>query len=270
MNGSSDRMTEEEFVINSIKKLREPPYKGIHSVYSGFNRAFRVYFNKDPVKTTQRLAEEGKLVVKPVKGGVILYLPEDVEGVKDVPEPDEIIKKIHAKSGSQARLSQAESEETQGIYQVLDEKGSHKVTKFAMTAGPKRIWFKDVKETKVAIESLYTAKDNIKSLDREKTHRLWDNNLNCWLIDLEGLKYAVDHLLDMGYELALSPEVSKFLPTAAQANFNKNDVIEHKTGKRGKVVKVGDDKIIVKRGSNKTEEWVPEECHFVKKGRRTY
>ena len=57
--------------------MSKPPYKGIHSVYSGFNQAFREYFNKDPVETTTKLAQEGKIVTRPVRGGVTLYLPED-------------------------------------------------------------------------------------------------------------------------------------------------------------------------------------------------
>ena len=34
-------LNEEEFVFRAIKRLRKPPYKGIHSVYSGFNQAFK-------------------------------------------------------------------------------------------------------------------------------------------------------------------------------------------------------------------------------------
>ena len=71
------KISEYDFVVRAIKKLRKPPYKGIHSVYSGFNKAFRDYFNKDPVEFTTKLAEEGQIATRPVKGGVILYLPED-------------------------------------------------------------------------------------------------------------------------------------------------------------------------------------------------
>ena len=71
------KMSEYEFVARAIKKLKKPPYKGIHSVYSGFNQAFREYFSKDPVKATTTLAQEGKIVTRPVKGGVMIYLPED-------------------------------------------------------------------------------------------------------------------------------------------------------------------------------------------------
>lgn len=71
------KLSEYEFVVKAIKKLRKPPYKGIHSVYSGFNQAFREYHNKDPVEVTTKLANEGKIAVRPVRGGVTLYLPED-------------------------------------------------------------------------------------------------------------------------------------------------------------------------------------------------
>jgi hypothetical protein len=77
------KLTEHEFVARAIKKLRNPPYKGIHSVYSGFNQAFREYFNKDPVEATTKLTREGKIVTRPVKGGVVLYLPEDAPSTMD-------------------------------------------------------------------------------------------------------------------------------------------------------------------------------------------
>ena len=64
-------------LLKRSRKLKKPPYKGIHSVYSGFNQAFREYFKKDPVEATTKLAQEGKIVTRPVKGGATLYLPED-------------------------------------------------------------------------------------------------------------------------------------------------------------------------------------------------
>jgi len=72
-----EKLSEYEFVVRAIKRLKKPPYKGIHSVYSGFNQAFREYFNKHPVEATTRLAQEGKILTRPVKGGATLYLPED-------------------------------------------------------------------------------------------------------------------------------------------------------------------------------------------------
>lgn len=71
------KLSEEEFVVRAIEKLRKQPYKGIHTVYSGFNQAFKEYFGTNPVEMTQRLAKEGKIVVRPVRGGVMLYLPQD-------------------------------------------------------------------------------------------------------------------------------------------------------------------------------------------------
>lgn len=75
---STKKLSEEEFVVRAIKKLKRPPYRGIHSVYSGFNQAFRKYFDANPVDVTNRLASEGKIRTRPVKGGVMLYLPEDI------------------------------------------------------------------------------------------------------------------------------------------------------------------------------------------------
>ncbi len=77
----AEKLSHEEFVKKAIVSLRKEGYKGIHSVYSGFNEAFKKYFNaENPVEVTNRLANEGKIVIRPVKGGVMLYLPEDAPG----------------------------------------------------------------------------------------------------------------------------------------------------------------------------------------------
>jgi len=71
-------MNHEEFVKKAIASLRKEGYKGIHTVYSGFNEAFKKYFEgENPVEATNKLASEGKIVIRPVKGGVMLYLPEE-------------------------------------------------------------------------------------------------------------------------------------------------------------------------------------------------
>ena len=85
------KLTELEFVAKAIRKLRKPPYKGIHSVFSGFNKAFRDYFDKNPVEATTQLTQEGKIVTRPVKGGVMLYLPEEAPAPK---ESENILQKI--------------------------------------------------------------------------------------------------------------------------------------------------------------------------------
>ena len=79
----SAKINEEEFVLRAIKRLRKPPYQGIHSVYSGFNQAFKEHFAKNPVDVTKRMAEEGKIVTRPVRGGVMLYLPGDAPKPKE-------------------------------------------------------------------------------------------------------------------------------------------------------------------------------------------
>ena len=72
-------MSPEEFVFKAVGRLRVPPYKGIHSVYSGFNGAFREYFPLlDPVDFTNQMAKEGKIIIRPTKGGVIIYKADEV------------------------------------------------------------------------------------------------------------------------------------------------------------------------------------------------
>ena len=72
-----EKLTQADFVKKAIVSLRKDPYKGIHSVFSGFNEAFRAYFNEDPnpIKWTTQLATDGVIEVRPARGGVMLYLP---------------------------------------------------------------------------------------------------------------------------------------------------------------------------------------------------
>lgn len=82
------KLTEEEFIFRAIKRLRGK-YKGIHSVYSGFNQAFRQYFGTNPVEATKRLHKDKKIIISPVKGGVMLFLPEEKSA-----SPEDILKKF--------------------------------------------------------------------------------------------------------------------------------------------------------------------------------
>jgi hypothetical protein len=89
----SEKMMHEEFVRKAIVSLRKEGYKGIHTVYSGFNEAFKKYYEgENPVEATNKLAQEGKIVIRPVKGGVMLYLPEDAPASKA--QGDDALKKI--------------------------------------------------------------------------------------------------------------------------------------------------------------------------------
>lgn len=88
-----EKLSREEFVRKAIVSLRKEGYKGIHTVFSGFNDAFKKYFEgENPVEVTNRLAQEGKIVIRPVKGGVMLYLPEEAPAPKGL--GDEALKKM--------------------------------------------------------------------------------------------------------------------------------------------------------------------------------
>ena len=89
----SEKISHEEFVKKAIVSLRKEGYKGLHTVYSGFNTAFKKYFEgENPVEVTNKLAREGKIVIRPVKGGVMLYLPEDAPPGRD--SADDTLKKM--------------------------------------------------------------------------------------------------------------------------------------------------------------------------------
>ena len=90
------KLTEEEFVLQAIKKLRKDPFRGIHSVYSGFNEAFRKYFGTNPVEATSRLAAEGKVETRPFKGGVMLFLPGEAP---KRPSAEEVIQLVLGPGG---------------------------------------------------------------------------------------------------------------------------------------------------------------------------
>lgn len=68
------QITPEQFVLLALKRLKRPEYKGIHTVYSGLNAAFREYFPQlDPVEIVKQLAKDGKIRIRPARGGAIIY-----------------------------------------------------------------------------------------------------------------------------------------------------------------------------------------------------
>ena len=74
----------EDFFRSSVLALRNTDKSlGIHSVFSGFNQAFREYYDEDPVEITTMLAEQGDIVTRPVKKGVMVYLPEEAPSPGD-------------------------------------------------------------------------------------------------------------------------------------------------------------------------------------------
>jgi len=88
----AEKLTYEEFVKQAILKLRTGNYRGIHSVYSGFNEAFRKYFDgANPIEITNQLAQQKKIAIRPVKGGVMLYLPDEVP---QTDKAEQVLKKM--------------------------------------------------------------------------------------------------------------------------------------------------------------------------------
>jgi hypothetical protein len=79
------QLTHEEFCKKAITSLRKEGFKGIHTVYSGFNKAFCKYYGipkladgKDDISkvvaVTRGLAEAGKISLIPAKNGAMMYL----------------------------------------------------------------------------------------------------------------------------------------------------------------------------------------------------
>ncbi len=72
---AKDKLIYSDFFKKAILKLRNISKSlGIHSVYSGFNNAFRQYYGEDPVRVTQELSQNKIIEIRPVKGGVMIYL----------------------------------------------------------------------------------------------------------------------------------------------------------------------------------------------------
>lgn len=87
------RLDHEQFTLKAINALRQEGRKGIHTVYSGFNNAFKKYFEgSNPVDAIQALEKIGKVTVRPCKGGVMLYLPG--EGPAGSGSPENILAKM--------------------------------------------------------------------------------------------------------------------------------------------------------------------------------
>ena len=80
---ATKKMTHLEFIQKAYETLRKPGkngvvYVGMHTVFTGFNEAFRKYFDADPVKAVEKLAASGELRVRGARGGAIIYLGDDV------------------------------------------------------------------------------------------------------------------------------------------------------------------------------------------------
>lgn len=52
-----------------------------------------------------------------------------------------------------------------------------------------------------ALDSPYEAKDDIKDLDWEETHRTWDSDRKAWLVDADSVDEVSRELEEAGWEV---------------------------------------------------------------------
>lgn len=98
------KMNHYEFVCHAIKTLRTGSYKGIHSVYSGFNGAFRKYFDSNPVDAVNSLEQAGKIVTQFARGGVMIYLPGEAPERSKDSGADKALKAMGLATGNTATV----------------------------------------------------------------------------------------------------------------------------------------------------------------------
>lgn len=168
------KLTEEEFVVQAIKKLRREPFRGIHSVYSGFNEAFRKYFGTDPVKATNRLAEEGKIETRSFKGGVMLFLPGEAPKRPSVEEVLKIILGEENKNISEEEfviegIKRLRKEPYKGINSVMS--GFNEAFRKYFNKDPVALTSKMAEEGKIEIVPLKTGKGVMLYLSGEGPRR---------------------------------------------------------------------------------------------------
>lgn len=88
-------MSTERFVLQAIERLRTDRSRGIHTVFTGFNRAFRIYYKGvDPVKAVDELVEQGLLKRKFVRGGAMIYKADEAPAGIDSRTSEEVLAAI--------------------------------------------------------------------------------------------------------------------------------------------------------------------------------
>lgn len=76
MSKSNGKLTPEEFVMRALETLPDKTkgYAGFHTVFSGFNDAFRqMYPDLNPVEVTKQMELAGQISITPVKRGVMIF-----------------------------------------------------------------------------------------------------------------------------------------------------------------------------------------------------
>jgi hypothetical protein len=102
LNGS---ISYETFVKNSVLALRTEKSRGIHVLFSGFSAAFKAHYGDGVNLRTviDRLVEQGHIVTRPAKKGIMIYLASDAPAV-----PVNALDKILAFAKEQASLPSPE------------------------------------------------------------------------------------------------------------------------------------------------------------------
>ena len=93
---ANGKLSKEQFVKLAILRLRTTKSKGVHTVFSGLNGAYRVYFEgADPVKDINSMVKTGKFEMHPTKGGVMLYIKGEMPKGTST-SPDKVLGTLNA------------------------------------------------------------------------------------------------------------------------------------------------------------------------------
>lgn len=80
MNGGNGKIPVRQFIESAIIRLRVPGHKGIHTVWSGFNKIFLEYYGVPSRAYVDQLTSENFLLKVIVKGGPIVNLVNEAPG----------------------------------------------------------------------------------------------------------------------------------------------------------------------------------------------
>ena len=213
MAEKDENLSQPEFTRRAIKQLKDSSEKGIHSEYSGFNDAFRKYFDEDPDDAINKLSKKGVIRTSTVEGGYMLYLSSG--NSKKTRQGNTLNNILDENEGKEYSSDNEFLEELskQKVPLLIDEFGAHEVTKYSLLAFFGRIWIKDLfcQEQWLSLKVMSEDKEVIKEMDRSKTYHQWNPEKVVWYFKSSSLNYALNHFVENGYEIACSPSVSQFL-----------------------------------------------------------
>ena len=98
-------LTPEQFVLRGLETLigetkKGKRHRGFHTVWSGFKKAFEaIYPDVDMIKLTKKMDEDGKIVIQPWKGGVLICPPGTKKIIFDN-RVDDVLDKMGVKKRS--------------------------------------------------------------------------------------------------------------------------------------------------------------------------